>query len=189
MTIYPRDEELVTKILARDDAAFSVLIKNTEKLVSQIVFKMISSPADRKDIAQDVYVTVFRNLKDFRFQSKLSTWIGQIAYHACLKSIRKQKLVLMEDVSVGDEQFADADSGQPETLFLKKELSGVLRAAIEHLPPLYKTLISLFHQEELSYQEISEITGLPEGTIKSYLYRARRTLKENILLKYKREEL
>lgn len=183
------DRILVNKILAGDLAAFSIVIKNTEKLVGQIVFKMINSPAERKDIVQEVYVQVFRSLKDFRFQSKLSTWIGQIAYHACLKSVRKAKLVLLEDYSTADEQFKISDSDQPETLFAQKELKEILSAVMERLPPLYRTLVALFHQEELSYAEIGEITGLPEGTIKSYLFRARKMLKEYILSIYKKEEL
>ena len=71
----------------------------------------------------------------------------------------------------------------------KKELTFILKSEIENLPPVYKTLITLYHNEELSYEEIKEITGLPEGTLKSYLFRARKTLKENLLAKYKKEDL
>jgi RNA polymerase sigma factor (sigma-70 family) len=72
---------------------------------------------------------------------------------------------------------------------LKKELTGILQTEIGQLPPLYQTLVSLYHQEELSYQEIAQITGLPEGTVKSYLFRARKMLKEKLLSKYKTEKL
>jgi RNA polymerase sigma-70 factor (ECF subfamily) len=72
---------------------------------------------------------------------------------------------------------------------LQKELNRLLQTEIERLPPLYQTLIGLYHQEELPYLEIARITGLPEGTVKSYLFRARKQLKETILSVYKKEKL
>ncbi len=71
----------------------------------------------------------------------------------------------------------------------RKELHALLQAEIEKLPPQYKTIITLYHNEGLSYQEIEQITSLPGGTIKSYLFRARKSLKESLLFKYKKEEL
>ena len=76
-----------------------------------------------------------------------------------------------------------------DAFIFQQELSKILKAEIESLSPLYKTLITLYHNEELSYSEIIEITGLPEGTLKNYLSRARKTLKVNLLRKYKREAL
>ena len=78
---------------------------------------------------------------------------------------------------------------QTESYIFKKERSQVLALEIEKLPPLYKTIITLYHNEELSYKEIGKITDLPEGTLKNYLYRARKQLRENLLLNYKKEDL
>ncbi|MBK5273133.1 MAG: RNA polymerase sigma factor, partial [Bacteroidia bacterium] len=75
------------------------------------------------------------------------------------------------------------------TLIRQKELSAILKTEIEKLSPVYKTLITLYHNEELSYEEIEQITSLPAGTIKSYLFRARKTLKNNLLLNYKKTDL
>jgi len=187
------DQRLVTAVLNGDRHAFGLIIKKTEPLVAQMAFKMISSPGDRKDIAQDVYLKAFKNLSGFKFQSKLSTWIGQIAYNTCLHYLEKKKLVLInnlgEDGEIPENNFKkDVKSDTEEKLF-SKELAEMLHTEIEQLKPLYKTLISLYHQEELSYAEIAEITSLPEGTVKNYIFRARKILKENILLKYKRSEL
>lgn len=82
-----------------------------------------------------------------------------------------------------------AGRNDSEDFLFNKELAQILRTEIEKLPPLYKTLITLFHNEELSYIEITRITGLSEGTLKSYLFRARKKLRENILLHYKKEAL
>lgn len=80
-------------------------------------------------------------------------------------------------------------SSESESLIFQKELSGILQEEIKRLPVIYQTLVTLFHQESLSYQELTQITGLPEGTVKSHLFRARKMLKENLLLKYKKEAL
>jgi RNA polymerase sigma factor (sigma-70 family) len=194
------DEQLVKRTLEGDRHAYGLIVKNTEGLVAQIVFKMISIPADRKDLAQDVYLKAFSNLPGFRFQAKLSTWIGQIAYNSCLHYLEKKKLVLLEDFEVDDnvqedslrkisDSFTASLGNNTEKLLSEKELSAILKVEIEKLSPLYKTLITLYHNEELSYAEIAQITALPDGTVKNYLFRARKILKVNLLLNYKREDL
>ena len=192
------DKYLVDKVLRGDTKAFEIIIKNTKGLVAQIVFKMIYNPEDRKDVAQDVFLKAFKDLSGFRFQSKLSTWIGQITYNTCLNYLEKKKLVLIND----DESDTHEESLETvnktintdltnvtESLIFKKELSDILKFEIEMLSPIYKTLISLYHNEELTYEEIAQITELPEGTVKNYLFRARKVLKERLLLKHKKEEL
>lgn len=187
------DQQLVAAVLRGDRQAFGSIIKSTEGLVAQMTFKMVNSPGDRKDIAQDVYLKVFKNLPGFKFKSKLSTWVGQITYNTCLNYLEKRKLVLVdefdEDGGSSDIRMEVDPQGGTEALLSAKELAGILQAEIDGLKPLYKTLISLYHQEELSYAEIAEITSLPEGTVKNYIFRARKILKENILQTYKRSDL
>jgi len=180
-----QDRILIDKVLAGDATAFGTVIKNTEALVGQIVYKMISNKEDRRDIAQDVYLKAYKNLSSFRSEAKLSTWIARIAYNTSLNYLEKKKLLLMDDM-----EFIEKRSGDNITFFLdQKESSIIVGAAIEKLPPVLKTLITLYHTEDLSYAEIQQITHLPEGTIKSYLFRARKALKENLLQHYKKEEL
>jgi RNA polymerase sigma factor (sigma-70 family) len=192
------DQELVSRALGGDRYAFSVIIKNTEGLVAQLIFKMIQVPADRKDLAQDVYLKVYKNLPGFKFKSKLSTWIGQITYNTCLHYLEKKKVMLIDaQENDGQQQTlerlqqkdAGHDDNQVERLFSAKELAVILNAEMDKLSPVYKTLLSLYHQEEMSYAEICEISNLPEGTVKNYLFRARQALKQNLLINYKREDL
>lgn len=194
------DQYLIDKVLGGDTNAFAVIIKNTEGLVAQIIFKMINRAEDRKDIAQDVYLKAFKSLPGFRYQSKLSTWIGQISYHTCLSYLEKKKLVLTDhwyDNSEPDEDSNELSGGksllsytnQTEKDIFQRELTEILREEIDLLSPLHKTLITLYHNEELSYDEIAQITQLPEGTVKSYLFRARKSLRDKLLSKYKKEEL
>jgi RNA polymerase sigma factor (sigma-70 family) len=193
------DQYLVAKVLGGDTNAFAAVIKNTEALVAQIVFKMIPNRDDRKDIAQDIYLKTFQKLSSFRFQSKLSTWIAQIAYNTCLSYLDKKKLVFPGTINDDDESGENAleslavKTGQSTNdagaFISKKELAAILSAEIDKLSPVYKLLITLYHNEELTYFEIADITQLPVGTVKSYLSRARKTLRDNLLLTYKKEAL
>jgi len=194
----PADKHLVDRVLRGDTRAFGIIIKNTENLVAQIVFKMIPVAEDRKDLAQDIYMKTFHNLAGFKFQSKLSTWIAQIAYNSCLSWIEKKKLVLPGNLHEDEEIYGTTEArvynniavgSHSENLVSRKELSVILRKEIEGLPAIYQTLITLFHHESMSYDELCQITGLPEGTVKSSLFRARKMLKENLLSKYQKEAL
>jgi RNA polymerase sigma factor (sigma-70 family) len=190
----PADKHLVDRVLRGDSRAFGIIIKNTENLVAQIVFKFIPGADDRKDLAQDIYMKTFHNLAGFKFQSKLSTWIAQIAYNSCLSWIEKKKLVLPGNLHEDEEIFDTTDArvyyhSSAEQNLSQKELSTILRKEIEGLPAIYQTLITLFHHESMTYGELSQITGLPEGTVKSSLFRARKMLKENLLSKYQKEAL
>lgn len=194
----PADKHLVDRVLRGDTRAFGAIIKNTECLVAQIVFKLIPVAEDRKDMAQDIYLKAFHNLGGFKFQSKLSTWIAQIAYNSCLSWIEKKKLVLPGNLHEEEDGYAvstgalynrSVAGSDPESRLFQKELSGILDKEIDKLPPIYQTLITLFHHESMSYEELSQITGLPDGTVKSYLFRARKMLKENLMSKYKKEAL
>ncbi|MGN6266427.1 MAG: RNA polymerase sigma factor [Ginsengibacter sp.] len=193
------DQPLVEMVLKGNTNAFKTIMKNTEDLVAQIVFKMIPIAEDRKDIAQDIYLKTFQKLNTFQFRSKLSTWIAQIAYNTCFSYLEKKKLIFpgndIDNNGQGDplleilnNKIAPAKN-ETENIIFQKELSGILKSEIDKLSPVYKILITLYHNEELSYSEIGEITSLPEGTVKSYLFRARKTLRNNLLLTYKKEAL
>jgi len=193
----PEDKLLVNRVLRGDKGAFGVIVRNTEALVAQIVIKMIPGAEDRKDLAQDVYLKAFNHLGSFRFQSKLSTWIAQIAYNTCLSWIEKKKPTLNGDLQ--DMEFLISEGGStplrrisekdPERQMAERDLSRILQKEIEKLPPIYRVLIVLFHQENMRYDELVSITGLPEGTVKSHLFRARKMLRENLLMNYQKEAL
>ena len=194
------DQQLVALVLRGNTAAFGQIVQRTQGLVTQMVFKMIRHPADRPDVAQEVYLKVFKNLAGFKFQAKLSTWVGQIAYNTCLHYLEKKQLVLVDLSEQKPDDSSEegrspplalvAGSGyDPETALFDKDLASILSIAIEQLSPLYRTLISLYHQQEMSYEEITQITSLPDGTVKNYLFRARKMLKQYLLASYQRDDL
>lgn len=181
------DKVIVTNVLIGNIQDFAVVVKNTEKLVTQIVRKMTINDDDQKDLVQDIYLKAYQNLSSFQFKSKLSTWIANIAYNTTVNYLQKKKIPVIEIDTKMDNTFIITEN--PELKTIKTETVEILNKEIDKLPPLYKTLITLYHLEELPNKEIAEITNLPEGTIKSYLSRARKILKDNINHYYKNEQL
>ncbi|MCF0072741.1 sigma-70 family RNA polymerase sigma factor [Dyadobacter sp. CY261] len=188
------DQRLVERVLRGDTAAFRSVIDRTQGMVTQIVFKMVANAEDRRDIAQDVYLKVFHKLGSFKFQSKLSTWVWQITFNTCTNYLQKRKLTVIDLSNLQNEandwrpEFADQSDiyeSDLEKQLMNADLSRILENEINKLPPLYKILITLYHHEEMSYHEIGRIVELPEGTVKSYLFRARKTLKDQLSIAYK----
>ena len=185
---YPfSDKDLVTKILNGNVQDFALVVQRTEKLVAQIVRKMTSNEDDQKDLVQDIYLKAYQNLPSFQFKSKLSTWIATIAYNTTFNYLQKKKIPMIGMDATTESKFRAPENPELETI--KTETVEMLTRELDKLPPLYKTLITLYHLEELPNKEIAEITNLPEGTIKSYLSRARKMLKESIDNQYKNDSL
>jgi len=185
------NRNLVRRILAGETHIFEKLVRNYQRLVSHIVFRMIPNEMDREDICQDVFIKVYQNLSNFRFDSKLSTWIAKIAYNRCVNFLEKKKIPLFDDISE-DEKAVERYAGNdpcPDEYTQARDLKKLLQREIDKLPIQYRTIITLFHLEEMNYAEIGKITGLPDGTVKSYLFRARKALRERLESKYQPEEL
>ncbi len=184
--------KLVEQILAGDKNSFRTLIKQYQRLVSHVVFRMIPAGPDQEDVSQEVFVKVYQNLTRFRFDSKLSTWIARIAYNTSLNFLDKKKLPLYDDLGDEDHQFepiAPDQEARPDLSFEAVQTGSIIQKEIERLPAVYKTMVTLYHLDQMSYAEIAGIMKMPEGTVKSYLFRSRKMLKERLLKKYQREEL
>ncbi|MPR35026.1 RNA polymerase sigma factor [Salmonirosea aquatica] len=176
------DATLIRRIQAGDRHAFQWLIKSHERLVYGVVWKIVRNQADAEDISQEVFLKVHEKLGTFHHESRLSTWIAKIAYNQALSHLRKRD-ILQHSVDVEDEAFRERITGEgtlPTESLENKELKRIVHDAIEQLPLPYRTLIDLFHIQEMSYAEIVEISGFPEGTVKSYLFRGRKLLKDAI---------
>lgn len=179
--------ELLEKVKKGDHSAFEIIINNYKKLVIHIVFRMISNPADREDLFQDIFIKVYKNIKHFRAQSKFSTWIGKIAYNTCLNHLKKNRAESIEEDILNKKvrnPFSNPDP-LPDKLMVEKDITGHVHKEIENLNYIYRTVLTFFHLEEMSYKEISNIMSIPEGSVKSYLFRARKELKKQLMLKFK----
>jgi len=185
------DKELIEKILNGNINAFQLIIEKYQRLVSHIVFKMIKSEKDREDLCQDIFLKIYHNLAKFRFEANFSTWIGKIAYNTCINYLEKFKVSLYDDISAEDLSLEDisGNSISPNELTEKHDISFRIQYEIDSLPVHYRTILTLYHVDEMRYHEIAEVMALPEGTVKNYLFRARKLLKNRLMSKYTQEEL
>ncbi len=179
-----KDERaLVKDVISGNRQAFKLLIQRYERLVAHMVYRVIPIQEDREEICQDVFIKVYNKLPGFKFDSKLSTWIATIAYRDSLNHLKKKKQVSALDMGENDMQKFESnwvDYETPEHLINRADTKKLVHHFIEKLPLQYKTVLTLFHLEEMSYPEIVEITGMPEGTVKNYLFRGRKLLKDKL---------
>ena len=173
-----KDAELVEQILNGNNNAFRYLVANYQRLVLHVVGRVVQRQEEVEDISQEVFIKVFRKLKRFRGESKLSTWIATIAYNTSISYVRKQARRGEQSYDEKPSLIAfERDSSLNQKIVEKEEAKQYLMSMIETLPVNYRTVLTLYHLEEFSYKEIEQITEMPEGTIKSYLSRARKLLK------------
>jgi RNA polymerase sigma factor (sigma-70 family) len=176
------DVELIAQVKSGNTNAFRFLVDKFKNLVWHLVLRMINQQEDAEDICQEVFMRVFRDIGKFRGESKLSTWIGTITYNTCIDHLRKkgrEKTYATDDLGtiLAGKISPDSASSRVDKAYLKN----IVHKIIEAMPVHYRTVITLYHLEEMSYREIEEITGMPEGTIKSYLSRSRQILREKIM--------
>ena len=174
------EKALVSRVLAGDRQAFMLLIKMHERLVAHMIGRLVKRQEDREELCQDVFLKVHARLGEFNFRSKLSTWIATIAYRQAINHLRKQKMFFADipDEEAFTTNFIDVTN--PETVVEEKDLDGYVLKLVEELPAHYKIVLTLYHLDGLSYPEIGEVTNMPEGTVKNYLFRARNLLKEKV---------
>jgi len=172
------DAELINQVLNGNMNAFTFLVNHYQKLVVHITGRLIQRQDELEDVCQEVFLKVYQNLGKYRNECKLSTWIATIAYNTSINYLRKYK---KGDMISSEELLVMPVISDTKTLdFERVDLHQYIRSQIELLPVQYRTVLTLFHLEEFSYQEIEQITGMPEGTVKSYLFRAKAILKEKL---------
>ena len=175
------DRALVDAVLANRAGAFEQLVRDYQGLCWHIIQRMVRHPEDTRELCQEAFLRVHRYLHQYRFDSPLKSWIGQVAYSVAKRHLERKRIALMDPVDDEDglsllDNLGDGIDLQAEHAQADDERE--LHAAIERLPPLQRTLLTLYHLEELPIGEIATITGLAEGTIKSHLFRSRNKLRE-----------
>jgi len=179
---------LIARLKERDELAFNEVVRAHGDKVFSLVYRMIGNRAEAEDLAQEVFVTVFKTVDTFRSESKFSTWLLRIAANHCKNRIKYLSRRRTDGGGLDDmpeDKMADAGRAPmqahidaPDVLLEAAELERLMQQAIGELDEEHRLLIVLRDVEELSYEEIGEVAGLPEGTIKSRLHRARMAIKD-----------
>jgi RNA polymerase sigma-70 factor (ECF subfamily) len=177
------EDDLIEACIRGDELAWRKLIETFHKCVYSTAYHMLCNHEDALDAVQDVFIKVFEGLRKFRKGSSLSTWIYRICINVCLDRLRRRKETLMSSLS--DEEREGLielpdPSPPPEEVVEKNELKELVRSAINSLPAHMRMVVVLCDLEGLSYDEVAKILGVPVGTVKSRLNRARLSLR-NIL--------
>ena len=169
------DQQLIVRTLNGDMQSFRWLVARHERLVAHIAGRIIQDESELEEICQDIFLKAYDKLDTFRGDAKFSTWIASIAYRMSINHAKKRKVRQVE-ISEIRNLAGDEVSGQER--MENSDRKAWLEVAISELPEAQRIVITLFHLQEMSYEEVAEITGMPVGTVKNYLFRGRKRLKE-----------
>ena len=169
------DQLLIERTLKGDMQAFRWLITRNQHLVSRVVGRIIQDEEEMEEVCQDVFLKAYDKLATFRGDAKFSTWLVSIAYHMSLNHVKKKK---RPHVSIDEVRSRGTNEHGADYVLEQHDMKSILDNAIGMLPEAQRNVITLFHLEEMTYEEVAEITGMPIGTVKNYLFRGRNQLKE-----------
>lgn len=186
-----KDSRFIEALRKRDEHAFNQLVQDHEAQVFRLVFRMLGSREEAEDMTQEVFVQVFRSIEKFRGDAQIGTWIYRIAMNLTRNrnkylARRHQKSHAELDQSDPKDQENEArgrisgETSRPDTDALGNEMERIVVACLGTLDDEHREILVLRDIEALSYEEVGEITGLPPGTVKSRLHRARSLLREAV---------
>lgn len=184
------ERKLVQKAQKGDVKAFEKIVEDYQGVVYSVAYRYAENTQDAADMAQEVFIKMFKNINSFQEKSKLSTWIYRVATNMCIDIVKKES---RNSVAYSfDEGYEDKDgstlynglvddSMQPDEIVEKREIKDAVNSAISKLSDKYKTVIILRDIEGLHYEEIAEIVDCSVGTVKSRISRGRKNLRKILL--------
>lgn len=177
---HAEDQALVAAVLAGEAGAFEQLVKQYQKLCWHVIHRMVRHNEDTQDLCQEAFLRVHQYLHQYRSESALKSWIAQVAYSVAKRHLERKRIPLAEPSTEDGSSILDqvSDDFDIESASIETQSAAHLHAAIEALPPQQRTILTLYHLEEMPIGEIAGITGLAEGTIKSHLFRCRKQLRD-----------
>src|SRR5712692_1856972 len=179
------DGELVSTAIAGREAGFEELVRRYQRPIAAYVYRMVGDYDAALDLTQEVFIKVYSSLTRYRSEFKFSTWIYKIAHNAAIDHLRRH--------AVRDQALTSGIDGErrevliesrrltPEQESERKERRTEIESVVQLLPAAYRELIVLRHSQDLSYDEIAEVTGMPLGTVKNRLFRAREAMRDHLL--------
>ena len=178
------DTELVVRALSGREDGFEELVRRYQRPIVAYVYRMVGDYDAALDLAQEVFIKVYNSLGRYRPEFKFSTWIYRIAHNAAIDHLRRQGASRTEEMEVTGEGGSTFEkplaskSLTPEQETERGERRAEIEEVVAQLSPAYRELIVLRHSHDLSYDEIAEVTGLPLGTVKNRIFRAREAMRE-----------
>jgi len=179
------DRDLVATAVSGIDGSFEELVRRYQRPIAAYVYRMVGNYESALDLTQEIFIKVYNSLRRYRAEFKFSTWIYKIAHNAAVdhlrrNSTREQSLVAGTEGETFDLPIESARL-TPEQESERRERRTEIESVIRALPANYRELIILRHSQDLSYEEIVEVTGLPLGTVKNRLFRAREMMRQQFV--------
>jgi RNA polymerase sigma-70 factor (ECF subfamily) len=182
------DAALMLRVTQGDTAAFTELVEKYKQPVMNLAYRTLRDATEAEDLAQNVFVQVFKSAARYKSTAKFSTWLFTIARNLCLNEIRRRSRHPAESLDAPHpdhedqplHQFEDKKTFSPPESLLQGELAQNIDRALADLPENQRSAILLCRQEELSYEEIAEVLGCTVSATKSLIHRGRETLKERL---------
>jgi len=178
----PSDAELIERCLRKDNAAWETLVERYRRKVFHIAYKFTGRHAEAEDLMQEILLKVFKSLDKFNQDADFSTWLGSVSRNYCIdhyRASKREKEVLVEDLVAFD--LAVATGTNPQRVLEDRDRRSFLRRGLELLPDKLREAVVLRDLQGLTYQEMAEQLGLPEGTVKSRINRGREELSRLLL--------
>ncbi|MTI81906.1 MAG: sigma-70 family RNA polymerase sigma factor [Firmicutes bacterium] len=177
------DELLVKKAQQGNLVAYGELVERYQHHVYSLGYKLLKSPHEAQDAAQEIFIRTHKALPTFKGQSKFSTWLYRIATNHCLDTLRRNQREQNKNVdwNNNNNQISTSDAGsQPEEALLNKEKQQAVKRSLDALPDKYRLPLILHHYQELSYRQTAEVLEIGEAAVATRIHRAKQMLKEKL---------
>ena len=176
------DEEIVRLVLAGDKRAFGELVERHKDKAMTLALRMLKNREEAEEALQDAFVRAHHALLRFEWKASFSTWLYRIVYNVCATSLGKRSETVHVSLNDEDEQTLDVPSEEPapDAVYESREIREAVTEEIERLPGTYAGILTLFFVNDLSYDQIVQVSGLPLATVKVRLFRGRLLLRDAV---------
>lgn len=180
------DAELIARALQNDQKAYRQLTERHRSYLYHLIYKIVRDPETTNDLLQETFMRAFSSLASYRSEYKFSTWLYKIAANCSIDHLRKKRIKALSldrelETADGTVEIEVADfSYHPERDLVAKQQRMGINEAIESLPDKYREVIIYRHKDDKSYEEIADLLGIPVGTVKARIFRARELLKKKL---------
>lgn len=176
------DGELIVNAIAGKSDGFEELVRRYQRPITSYIFRMLGDYDSSLDVTQEVFIKVYNSLSKYSAEYKFSTWLYRIAHNAAIDHMRRNSVTPMSiEAENADGSFQlqlESHRPSPEQDHERSEWRNEIDAVVKCLPTSYRDLILLRHSRDMSYDEIADVTGLPLGTVKNRLFRAREMMRQ-----------
>lgn len=186
------DDQIIARIHSGETRAYALLVDRYKDRAFSLALRLVGRREEAEELVQDAFVNAYRSLGSFRGDARFATWLHRIVYNLCMTKISRRRPRMNsidEYYSDGTEFDVKSNDRDPQAGVEQREMVRLIEEEISQLSEKLKTPILLFYLEEMKYEEIAELMGIPIGTVKTYLFRGRAILRERLKEKLRDEVL